>query len=234
LAERKRATQAGWHRLWRRPVRTPADATAFVQALGFCTWGPIDGLAFPNVAEAMGRTAWTVMDVTWGWKDDVHMQRKAHYGKIIKGQPSFITPDFLPDFVAAVGGRGLQVERDPSRLYAEGRLPRNAHVIFEHLRSSGRASSGELRRIAGSDGFDRALVELQRRFVICKVDLAGRTRGTYAYVWDLGERFWPDAYAEAAGTSPGAARSRIRGRLREFGLEPDPALESRLFLWRAL
>jgi hypothetical protein len=53
-------------------------------------------------------------------------------------------------------------------------------------------------------------------------------------VWDLGERFWPEVYAEAAGTAPGAARSRIRGRLREFGLEPDAALESRLFLWKPL
>jgi len=61
LAERKRATPAGWHRLWPRPVRTRADATAFVRAVGFCTWGPIDGLDFPNVAEAMGRTAWTVI-----------------------------------------------------------------------------------------------------------------------------------------------------------------------------
>lgn len=213
-------------------MRTRSNATAFVRTIGFCTWGPIDGLDFPNVADAMGRTAWTVMDVTWGWKDDVHIQRKAHYGKIIRGQPSFIAPDYLPDFIAALGGRGLQGERDPSRLYEEGRLPRIAYVVAEHLRSRGRASSGELRRIAGSEGFERALVELQRRFVICKVDVAGHTRGTYAYVWDLAERFWPEAYSEAAGTAPQAARSRIRGRLRDFGLEPDPALEAKLFLWK--
>ena len=41
---------------------------------------------------------------------------------------------------------------------------------------------------------ERALLELQRRFLICKVDVTGRTRGTYAYVWDLAERFWPERH----------------------------------------
>ena len=77
----------------------------------------------------------------------------------------------------------------------------------------------------------RALVELQRRFLVCKVDLTGRTRGTYSYIWDLAERFWPQAFVDARRTSPTAARSKIRGQLREFGLTPNPQLEQHLFLW---
>ena len=47
----------------------------------------------------------------------------------------------------------------------------------------------------------RALVELQHRFLVCKVDLTGWTRGTYSYVWDLAERFWPQAFVNAHQTS---------------------------------
>jgi hypothetical protein len=75
------------------------------------------------------------------------------------------------------------------------------------------------------------LVELQRRFLVCKVDLTGRTRGTYSYVWDLAERFWPQAFVDAHQTTPLAARSKIRGQLREFGLVSSLQLEQRLFLW---
>ena len=74
-------------------------------------------------------------------------------------------------------------------------------------------------------------MELQRRFLVCKVDLTGRTRGTYSYVWDLAERFWPHAFVAARHTAPSAARSKIRNQLHEFGLMPSPQLEKHLFLW---
>jgi hypothetical protein len=74
-------------------------------------------------------------------------------------------------------------------------------------------------------------VELQRRFLICKVDLTGRTRGVYSYVWDLAERFWLQAFVDARHTMPSAARSKIRGQLHEFGIVPGPQLERHLFLW---
>ncbi len=74
-------------------------------------------------------------------------------------------------------------------------------------------------------------MELQRRFLVCKVDLTGRTRGTYSYVWDLAERFWPQAFVDARHTTPLAARSNIRGQLRKFGLVESSQLEQRLVLW---
>src|SRR5713226_9134485 len=79
---------------------------------------------------------------------------------------------------------------------------------------------------------ERALLELQRRFLICKVDVTGRTRGTYAYVWDLAERFWPESFAHACTIHPGTARHRIQGQLGIFGIESSTQLESKLFLWR--
>ncbi len=229
-----RKPAAPWRSLFARPVRSHRDALAFVETLGFCTWGPLPRLAFPNLAEAMGETAWSVMGRTWFWKDDVHLQRRLYYGKIIAGQPSFVAPDYLPDFIAALGGRGQEIERNPEVLYEEGRVSRGALRIYEALESQPRQASGTLRRTleTRSGSIERALVELQRRFLICKAELTGRTRGTYSYVWDLAERFWPEPFEEARGTGTAVARRRLRHRLRDFGLVPDEALESRLFWWR--
>ena len=222
------------HRL---PVRGLEAARRFVEAVGFCTWGPVPGVDFPNLAEAMGHTAWTVMGETWGWKDDIHFQHRLYYARVIAGQPSFIAPDFLPDFVAALGVRG-SAERDPLALYESGRLARPALQVYECLREEGRQSSAVLRHVSGSrtaSALERALTELQRRFLICKVDVTGRTRGTYGYVWDLAERFWPEEFNDAARTAQGAARARLRSRLTQFGLntaeEGRPERERKLFLW---
>ncbi|GHO58081.1 hypothetical protein [Ktedonobacter robiniae] len=218
-------------------ITGPEEAITFVEGCGFCTWGPLPRLPFPNLAEAMGETATSVLDRTWFWKDDLHFSRQLYYGKIIQGQPSFIAPEYLPDFIAALAGRGQEQERDVNRLYFAGRLSGEAKMIYEYLDEYGAQPSRELRRGArlGEKSMklatERALVELQRRFLICKVDLTGRTRGTYSYVWDLAERFCPEAFTDARQTSPTAARSNIRGQLREFGIEPTSQLENRLFLW---
>jgi hypothetical protein len=63
------------------------------------------------------------------------------------------------------------------------------------------------------------------------VDLTGRTRGTSSSIWDLAERFWPQAFADARHTAPLAARSQIRGQLQTFGLVSNAQVEQRLFLW---
>src|SRR5437763_1019454 len=88
----------GWHALIPRPITGPEEALTFVNECGFCTWGPVPRLSFPNLAEAMGETATSVLERTWSWKDDLHFAQQLYYGKIIAGQPSFLARDFLPDF----------------------------------------------------------------------------------------------------------------------------------------
>jgi hypothetical protein len=140
MKERQREEQsmnlAGWHTLIPRPIKGPDDAVALVTTLGFCTWGPVPRMAFPNLAEAMGETATSVLVRTWFWKDDLHFTRQLYYGKIIAGQPSFIAPGYLADFIAALAGWGLERERDPIRL-----LPGWPSIARgqSHLRVSGRA-----------------------------------------------------------------------------------------------
>jgi hypothetical protein len=217
------------------------DAAAFVAAVGFCTWLPVSGLDFPNLGEAMAEanagqapSAEQVMTATWFWKDDLHVARRLHYAKVVRGQPTFIAPDFLPTFVAALG----ETERDPRRLYLDGRLSREAVVIYDYLAEHPARPSRDLRRGIGmrartsGTAIERALTDLQRRFLICKVDITGRTRGTYSYVWDLAERFWPEEFARATDVRADDARDHIRDRLGTFGIETDAALETKLFLWR--
>jgi hypothetical protein len=229
---------APWRRLFRRAVRREADAVAFVEAMGFCTWGPVPRVRFPNLAEQMGETAGSVLGKTWFWKDDAHLEKKLYYAKVIRGQPSFISMEYLPDFIAAIGGRGLEGERDVGRLFLEGRLSREARTIYEHLEEHPAQPTRDLRRgarLLGKDqtaATERGLTELQRRFLVCKVGLTGRTRGTYSYIWDLAERWTPESFEEAGRASVVAARARIRGRLVEFGMETGAALEEKLFLWR--
>jgi hypothetical protein len=226
-----------WRSRFGRPIQGPEDAAAFVAALGFCTWGPVLGVPFPNLAEAMGETALSVLNRTWFWKDDLHFDRRVYYARVVRGQPSFLAPEYLPDFVAALAGLGHQRERDVDQLYLNGRLSREARMLYHYLVDHPATPTRALRRGAGVASKDlaavteRALVELQRRFLVCKVDLTGRTRGTYSYVWDLAERFWPEDFAAAAGTSAAAAKSRIRTQLASFGLTATPLLEQRLFLW---
>jgi hypothetical protein len=122
-------------------------------------------------------------------------------------------------------------------LYFNGRLCGEAKVIYDWLLDHRVQPTRELRRgtrlgePSKKLATERALVELQRRFLVCKVDLTGRTRGTFSYVWDRAERFWPQTFVNARHTAPSAARSKIRGQLRSFGLVSDPQLEQHLFLW---
>jgi len=220
------------------PIVDPDSAVAFVDACGFCTAGPVPGLDLPNLADALNTTPFSVWYSAWGWKDDLHFDRRLYYARLVRSQPTFISVTYLADFIAALGGRGQEVERNPEELYALGRLSREAFVLYQYLRDHPSQPSRELRARTGLRhsvaAAERALLELQRRFLICKVDLTGRTRGTYSYIWDLAERFWPDAFDEARATAPSVARGRIRERLESFGVAATPALEARLFLWPRL
>jgi hypothetical protein len=173
----------GWHALIPRPITGPEEALAFVTGCGFCTWGPVPRLLFPNLAEAMGETATSVLERTWSWKDDLHFAQQLYYGKIIAGQPSFLAPDYLPDFIAALAGYGLEHERDVTRLYFDGQLSGEARAIYDWLLDHPAQPTRELRRgtrlgeRSKKLATERALVELQHRFLVCKVDLTGRTRG---------------------------------------------------------
>jgi len=137
---------ANWRELFPIPIRDQEDAARFVDATGFCTWGPVPGFSLPNLAEAMGETATSVLDCTWYWKDDLHLDRRVFYAKVIRGQPTFIAPSFVPTFISALAGPGREAERDVVSLYLEGRLSCEARGIDEYLLDNPEEPTRNVRR----------------------------------------------------------------------------------------
>ncbi len=215
------------------PVRTPEEAAAFVDQVGFCTWTPLKRYDFPNLAEAMGMGEahpYDVLDRTWRWKDDLHFAKRLYYAIIFAKQASFISLKLLPYFIAAQ-------ERDILFLYDEGQLTAPAKRIYELLRESGPTSTSNLRSGAWLSGkenksaYQRAMVDLQRRFIACKVGLTGHTRGRYGYIWDLTDAWFPELVEEASRLEGGKAKRVIWQKCEGWGLSLGPAALAHVFGW---
>src|SRR5258708_20773486 len=139
-------------------------------------------------SEAMWETAASDLVRPWTWIGVLHFAQQLCYGKIIAVQLSFLASDCLPDFISALAGHGLEHERDVTRLYFDGRLSGEAKTIYDWLLDHPAQPTRELRRgtrlgdKSKKLATERALVDLQRRFLVCKVDLTGRTRGCAGYL----------------------------------------------------
>jgi len=59
-----------------------------------------------------------------------------------------------------------------------------------------------------------ALIDLEQRFIICKTGITGREMGTYGYLWDLAERWMPEAFTAADRLKRKDARAMVLDRLR--------------------
>lgn len=141
-------------------------------------------------------------------KDDLHFTKRLYYAKVFAKQASFISLKLLPYFIAAQ-------ERDVFFLYDEGQLTSATKRIYEFLRENGSTPTGNLRSgtwLSGKEnksGYERAMDDLQRRFIVCKVGLIGRTRGNYGYIWDLTEAWLPELVKEASRLERGEAKRVI-------------------------
>lgn len=209
-------------------VTTPEGCLQHVERVGLCSWRRRDGLpaGLPSLEEA---TPWSGGDVTmqtWFWKDDLHVERRLFYAPLLcpGDVPAFAALSLLPALIAAQG------DNDPRTLYEKGRLPQAALAIYEHVERGGPTASNGLPGTAA----DRppALAHLQRRFLLTKHSLTGRTRGTYGYRWCLCEEAFPEAFREASRIPVAEARGRVVERLRAAGaagLTPEGA--ARLFRW---
>ncbi|MHB9023116.1 MAG: AlkZ-related protein [Armatimonadota bacterium] len=217
-----------WCDRWQGNVRTEDDLVRFVDDIGCCT---IDRLPkypdFPSQGVAMGRDS--VLGETWFWKDDLHTDRRLYYTRIFAGKPGYISLELLPAFIATNGavmdelaltGGATVLERELYRLIEEmGPIP------IKSLKKQ----LGEAEKRAAA----QCLINLESRFLITKVDITGRERGTYGYVWDLTERFCPEALAASDRLGVKRARAIIRERLASFGIPADSPFYSRALGWPA-
>jgi hypothetical protein len=205
-----------FRRIPNRRVTGEKSALKFIGEVGFCT-GFTAGLGVPCLREAIAGTREPVMPehiqhdyaigMTWRIKDALPERRLVYYGKVIAGRPSFIARDLLGAFLR------LRVEPGGYRkLYAKGGLSHCGKLVMDTLTKRGAAETRVLKLSSGYAQpsrravFDRAMKELQEKFLALKV---GERADPFSYVWDTMEHRWPDAIAEARTITRNEAAYRI-------------------------
>lgn len=212
-------------------VATEDQFVEFLDAVGVCLWKPLARTNMPNLTEMMDVPSNKVMEVTWFWKDDLHEQKRLFYGKLFGGNASFVSMRFLPAVIAAHG------DVDPHNLHEEGRLTDSALRIYETLKEHHDLPTRDLRhhaRLSGTSDkklFDDAILSLSALFLVCKVGITGRTRGTYSYRWGLVEDWIPETLSEAAKLRPLEAAVSVVNHLNGLKAGLTPEHWRRLFGW---
>lgn len=216
----------GWQATWQGAVQHEDDLVRFVNDVGFCTIGGLERWpAFPSQSVAMGRTG--VLGATWFWKDDLHTEKRIFYTRLFANKPGFISFELLPMFIATNG-------EVADELIIYGKLPVTTQEILHIIEENGPISTRRLKKLLGPEACKAAttaLIDLERRFIITKTDITGRDLGTYSYVWDMAERWIPEAFAAADRIKRKTATEYIVTRLRALGVDPTPTFLTRVLRW---
>ena len=218
-------TSPKWLSQWRNHVQTQDDLVRFVDDVGFCTINQLDAYPdFPSQEVAMGRH--DVLGHTWFWKDDLHAQKRIYYCRVFGGKPGFISFGLLPAFIATNG-------ETVDELTTYGVMPVTTENIYRIIEQRGPIPIRELKSLLGPDARKASasvLIDLERKFIITKTGISGRERATYGYIWDLAERWIPDAFEAADALGVKSAREVIRTRLAELGVTDEP-FTTRILHW---
>ena len=212
-----------FRRLPSRRVTGEQSALRFIDETGFCA-AFTPGLGVPCLREAIeGRREPKLPEhiqhdraiiMTWNLKDTLPARKAVYYGKVIAGRPSFIALELLPAFLrlrVAPGGY--------RKLYERGELSHCAKLVMDALARRGAAETKALKLSSGyaqpnkRTDFDRAMKELQEKFLALKVE---ERYDPFTYVWDTVEHRWGEALRAARALSPGEAAYRIVRRYFEI------------------
>jgi hypothetical protein len=212
-----------FRRVSSRRVTGEQSAIAFINETGFCA-AFTPGLGVPCLREAIeGRREPKLPEhiqhdraiiMTWNLKDSLPARKAVYYGKVIAGRPGFIALELLPAFLrlrVAPGGY--------RKLYEGGALSHCAKLVMDALARRGAAETKALKLSSGyaqpnrRADFDRAMKELQEKFLALKVE---ERYGPFTYVWDTVEKRWGEALRAARALSPAEAAYRIVRRYFEI------------------
>ena len=218
-----------FRRIPSRRVSGEKSALRFIDEVGFCT-GFSAGLNVPCLREAIAGTREPVLPehiqhdyaigMAWRIKDSLPERRLVYYGKALAGRPGFIARSLLGAFLrlrVPVGGY--------RKLYARGGLSHCGKLVMDTLAKRGAVETRVLKLSSGyaqpskRATFDRAMKELQEKFLALKVE---ERADPFSYVWDTIEHRWPDAIAEARTLTPTRAAYAIVKKYFEtagFGAE---------------
>jgi len=122
--------------------------------------------------------------------------------------------------------------------YRAGRLSAEAKAIYEAIREGGAMDTVRLRREArmaaesSKARFEKALTELQKGLKILPVGVAEAGAWRYAFVYELVDRWFPDAPEAAHLFTRGAALAELARHYVENVVAATPGAIARLFGWR--
>ena len=180
-----------FRRVASRRVTGEKSALKFIEEVGFCT-GFTAGMGVPCLREAIAGTREPTIPehiqhdyaigMTWRIKDSLPQRRAVYYGKVIARRPSFIAREMLGAFLR------LRIEPGGYRkLYLRGGLSHCGKLVMDALSKRGAAETRVLKLSSGYAQpsrravFDRAMAELQEKFLALKVD---ERADPFSYVWD--------------------------------------------------
>jgi hypothetical protein len=237
LAALERHRDFHFRRSKSRRIAGERSALDFINQVGFCS-AFTAGLGIPCLREAIAGEREPVVPehlqhdyaigMTWRIKDALPAKRLVYYGKVIGGRPGFVALEMLPAF--------LRLRLEPGgylKMYRRGHLSICAKLVMDALSRRGAAETRALKLSSGfaqpsrRGEFDRAMKELQEKFLALKVE---ERYDPFTYVWDTIEHRWADAlrrarqlarseaayavvlrYFEAAGYANESAAARLLG-----------------------
>jgi hypothetical protein len=205
-----------FRRVRHRRISGERAALGFIEEVGFCaafTAGmgvpclreAIEGMREPPVPEHIQHDRAIMM--TWNINDTLPARKLVYYGKVMGGRPGFIARGLLAAFLR------LRAEpRGYRALYERGTLSHCAKLVMDSLTRRGAAETKALKLGAGyaqakmRGEFDRAMKELQERFLALKVE---ERYDPFTYVWDTMEHRWGEALREARTLTRSEAAYRV-------------------------
>ena len=216
-----------WREQWAGTVRTPEDLVRFVDAVGCCTLDTLPGYHdFPAQSAVMGEIDAAAPDV-WFWKDDLHIEQRIYYTRVFGGQPGYISYALLPVLIATNGAVA-------DELMMTGGMTPEAQQIYRIIEEHGPIPIRHLKRMltpGAKYSATTVLQKLERRFMITKTGITGRTRGTYGYIWDLVERWMPEMLVAADRLGRAPAMAILHEHLASFSIPGDSPFFRKVLGW---
>jgi hypothetical protein len=227
-----------------RRVTTPDQALAFVNERRFIYFWPIKGVELPSLwtAVAGDRPVANAHDdpghVTWRWKDAWLGARRWYYAKVLRAKATLIALDAAPAFYALSDNFG-DYEQDHMEPYAAGALTAEAKALYEALLEKGPQHTIALRRNAGLSArsahtrFERALSDLQMRWLIVPIGVAEAGAWRYSFIFDIVARHYPELPGQGQRFTRAEARCQIVSWYLESVGASTRQQAQRLFGWLA-
>ena len=196
-------------RKWRRDpevrVEDVYSAERFIDEVGFCSALTDSRRPGPSlyIAVCGRRDAHSPRNVqkdpesrlAWNLKDELMQRGRCFYGKVLRGQSTFISLRLLPAFNALLGC---------SRSAERKVLTKDAQTILKILRSEWEMGTRDLREASGileRARFDKALTQLQRRLKVIPSEVIYEP--TFTYIWSITE----SRFQELLKVTPGKERA---------------------------